>query len=295
MKKLYPTMVTPFKKDRSIDWNGVNTILQWYKKENCDGVFSVCQSSEMFFLSLEERVELAKYVVEHTDLDVIASGHIGNSITEEIKELSAIAQTGVSAVIFVSNRFAFPHESDDIWIENFKRVRDGIPENVTLGIYECPYPYKRVLTPKIIEFLLHDERFTFIKDTCCDLKLIAERANMCKDSHIKLYNANAGSLLYSLQKGYTGYSGVMANFHPSIYSKLLNTDYNSVEAQQIQDFIAITAYLEQQNYPLNAKFHMSLLGMPIEAINRNNHTPMSELQKLEMKSLLSLSQQFFNK
>lgn len=292
MNKLYPTMITPFKKNYTIDFDGVSAILEWYKKEGCDGVFSVCQSSEMFFLSQEERIELAKYVVDHTDLDVIASGHIGNSITEEIQEMSAMAKTGVSAIIFVSNRFAFAYESDDIWIENFKRVRDNIPEDVKLGIYECPYPYKRILTTKIIEFLLKDDKFSFIKDTCCDLKMIAERSKICKDSHIKLYNANAGSLLYSLQHGYSGYSGVMANFHPKIYAELLNCDYYSTKATKIQNFIAITAYLEQQNYPLNAKFYQSLIGLPIKVINRNIHTPMTDLQKLEMKYLHALTKDF---
>ena len=48
----------------------------------------------------------------------------------------------------------------------------------SLGIYECPYPYKRVLSDRVIEELTKNGRFTFIKDTCCDLEIIKRRANI---------------------------------------------------------------------------------------------------------------------
>ena len=43
-----------------------------------------CQSSEIFFLSLEERIEVAKFVVERAAgrVPVVASGHISDSIED---------------------------------------------------------------------------------------------------------------------------------------------------------------------------------------------------------------------
>ena len=35
---------------------------EWYIASGCSGLFAVCQSSEMYFLSEEERLELAEYV-----------------------------------------------------------------------------------------------------------------------------------------------------------------------------------------------------------------------------------------
>lgn len=289
--KIYPTMITPFNEDRSIDYNGVAEIIEWYIENGCDGSFAICQSSEMFYMSLSERLELAKFIVDKAKgrLEIVASGHISSSLDAQIEEMKAIAKTNVKAIVFVSNRFADSYENDDIWLNNMKRVIDSIDSNVEFGIYECPYPYKRVLSDRVIEELAKNGRFTFIKDTCCDLEIIKRRADICNGSNLKLYNANASSLLYSLQLGYYGYSGVMANFYPDLYVKLLNSDFYSKEAKMIENFLLITSYIEKQNYPKNAKYYMN----NVEDININSYTrtlsnPLNDLEKLEIKSLKDL-------
>lgn len=68
----------------------------------------MCQSSEMFYLSLEERVALAKAVVKAAGgrLDVIVSGRVSDSPHEQVRELRAMARTGAQAVVLVTNRMA---------------------------------------------------------------------------------------------------------------------------------------------------------------------------------------------
>lgn len=63
-KGVYPTMITPYKKENKIDYHNVEKLVSWYADNRCDGIFAVCQSSEMLFLSLKERVELATKVVQ---------------------------------------------------------------------------------------------------------------------------------------------------------------------------------------------------------------------------------------
>ena len=94
---VWPVMITPFKEDMSIDYDGVLKIIEWYDKMGVDGIFAVCQSSEMFELSAKERLELAKFVVDNTPkhIGVIASGHCAESVEDQIKEAQAIIETGV--------------------------------------------------------------------------------------------------------------------------------------------------------------------------------------------------------
>lgn len=130
--KIYPTMITPFNEDRSIDYNGVAEIIEWYIENGCDGLFAICQSSEMFYMSLSERLELAKFIVDKAKgrLEIVASGHISSSLDAQIEEMKAIVKTNVKAIVFVSNRFADSYENDDIWLNNMKRVIDSIDSNV---------------------------------------------------------------------------------------------------------------------------------------------------------------------
>ena len=73
---MYPTMITPFKKDLTIDYDALESLVEWYIDNGVDGLFAVCQSSAMFELSLKERVALARAVVQITDcrVPVVASG-----------------------------------------------------------------------------------------------------------------------------------------------------------------------------------------------------------------------------
>ena len=51
---VWPVMITPFTSDNRIDYEAVQRIIDWYAGHKVTGIFAVCQSSEMFFLTKEE-------------------------------------------------------------------------------------------------------------------------------------------------------------------------------------------------------------------------------------------------
>ncbi len=62
-----PVMITPFTEDNKIDYDAVLRIIEWYDKNGVDGIFAVCQSSEMFELSPQERSGACKiYYQQYT-------------------------------------------------------------------------------------------------------------------------------------------------------------------------------------------------------------------------------------
>ena len=269
-KGVYPTMITPYDKNGEIDYGAVKALVDWYIEKGCKGIFAVCQSSEMAFLTLEERIKLASKVVEYADgrINIVASGHCGHSIKEQIKEINEISKTGIDAFVLVSNRFDLHNQGDDEWIENAQKVLGGLDTDIPLGIYECPMPYKRLLTEKIFRWCIETKRFKFIKDTCCDPKMLKDRLELLEGSGIMLFNANAQTLLHSLRNGGAGYSGIMANFHPEIYSWLCdNIDDERVDA--VQGYLAYTAFSECMSYPVTAKYHMNLIDIPMELDSRS--------------------------
>ena len=98
-----------------------------------------------------------------------------------------------------------------MWIENCKKILDNMDPNVPLGFYECPYPYKRLLTPETISWCASTGRFYFLKDTCCDIAQIRKKLEVIEGSNLKLYNANTTTLLESMWEGAAGFCGVMDN------------------------------------------------------------------------------------
>ncbi len=282
------TMITPFTGDHKIDYPGVANIIEWYIEKKIDGIFAVCQSSEMFYLSLKERVQLAKFVIDHVAgrVPVVVSGHVSESLEDQIEELSSMAALTPQAVVLVSNRLARRHESDEVWKKNAQAILDAVP-HVKLGIYECPYPYKRLMSGNLLKWCAETGRFAFLKDTCCNIDQLQEKIALTRDTPLKIFNANSATLLESLKLGGAGFCGVMLNFHPELYGWLCkNWEKDPEKAQKLQDFAAVASLIELQNYPTNAKYHMFLSGVPIGLVTRSkDYAGFQDLQKSEVQAL----------
>ncbi|BFT70984.1 dihydrodipicolinate synthase family protein [Paenibacillus sp. P36] len=287
-KGVWPTMVTPFTNTGKVDYAALEQLIEWYIDQGVHGLFAVCQSSEMFYLTLEERVSLAQFVTSLAAgrVSVIASGHISEQFEEQVEELQRIAETGVQAVVLVSNRLAGPDESDEIWFERVLQLIDQVP-NVPMGIYECPYPYKRLLSPQLLKQCADTGRFAFLKDTSCDVQQIAAKLEAVKGSSLQLFNANSATLLASLRLGASGFSGVMANFHPDLYVRLTECwDSEPAIAEMLQSFVGAASLIELQMYPVNAKYHLSKRGLPVSLHCRSKDAgAFRENHKLEVEQL----------
>jgi len=158
-----------------------------------------------------------------------------------------------------------------VFIANAEKLLAVLPKDVKLGFYECPYPYKRLVTPRILDWCLTTDRFYYMKDTCCDAALMKQRCQQLAGSHFKLLNANCQTLLESMRNGGDGYCGIMCNFHPRLYAWLgENFAKEPEKAELVQGLIGTFGFIEVGlPYPLTAKYHMCLCGIETELTARN--------------------------
>lgn len=284
---VYPVMITPFTAENTVDYDAVDRIVEFYARSGCQGIFAVCQSSEMFFLSEDERAALAARVAKASAgrMCVVASGHTSEKTEDQIRELRRVAASGVDAVVMISSRLAKPDEDDDVLIANMNAILEAIPDAV-FGMYECPLPYKRLLTPKVLEAMAASGRFAFIKDTCCDADLIAERLRLL-DGRIQLFNANAATMLDTLRSGCAGFSGIMANHHPDLWVWLCeNFDKEPAKAERLMPMLSIMSGVERCCHPVSAKYHMNLVGVPMTLESRTvDKSGFAKLHRREVEDL----------
>lgn len=285
---VWPVMITPYTEDDKIDYDGVLEILEWYSSQNVAGVFAVCQSSEMFYLSREERISLAEFVIKNIPkgMGVIASGHVGKNMEEQIDDAQRIIDFGVDSYVFISNQFASQNESEDVAKKNIDKLISSISAE-SFGIYECPMPYKRLISPELLKWCADTGRFTFLKDTCCSVPELKAKLEAVEGSNLKVYNANAATLLDSLKLGAAGYSGVMANFHADLYVWLCDNFGKSPEkALSVQNILGLASVIECQMYPVNAKYHMQLEGVNINLFSRvQDFTQITASRQMEVAQM----------
>ncbi|OJF93299.1 dihydrodipicolinate synthase family protein [Pararhizobium antarcticum] len=259
MQGIFPVVITPFTPENAIDWDGYARLIEWYLDNGSHGLFAVCQSSEMLFLSLKERCDLASFTVKQVAgrVPVVASGHISPAMSDQKAELRAISETGVDAVVLVTNRLAAADEDSSVFRARMDDLLAALPGDMALGLYECPAPYRRLLTDEEVRWCGDSGRFAFLKDVTCDLDHVKRRLALVAGTPLAINNANAAIAWPAIQAGGHGFSGVMNNFHPDLYRWLMDHGRSHPQlAAELDTFLVLSAMSEGMGYPKLAKhFH----------------------------------------
>ncbi len=287
---LWPVMLTPFDENLKIDVGALKELTEFYILSGSSGLFANCLSSEMFHLSQPERILICKTVVEKSSqkVPVIATGSFGNDTTSISDSIKKIYDTGVHAVVISTNALVPESKSED----EFKTKLHALlseTQNIPLGLYECPVPYKRLISPILMKWIAETNRFLYHKDTCCDIDELYLKINAVKNSNLGIYNAHTPTGLKSYIEGAAGMSPIGANFYPELISSLLekgNSKEFNYKLEEIQSFLIKMDPLIHNNYPVAAKIFLKKRGLKISSACRTiQHFPENKIA-LEMEELL---------
>ncbi|WP_367714729.1 dihydrodipicolinate synthase family protein [Nitratireductor sp. GISD-1A_MAKvit] len=258
-----PVMITPFTRENRLDHGALERLIEWYLGAGVDSLFAVCQSSEMQHLSLSERVALAEAVVRIVNgrVPVIASGHISEAMADQTAELLAMASTGIASLVLVTNRLDPHREGTEAFRRNLDQLLEALPHDIDLGLYECPAPYRRLLSDEELRLCRDTGRFVVLKDVSCDLATVRRRVEIVRGSRLAIVNANAAIAREAMRSGSEGFGGVFTNFHPDLYVWLYaNCHRSDALAEELTAFLALSAMAEGMGYPKIAKRLHQRLG-----------------------------------
>jgi 4-hydroxy-tetrahydrodipicolinate synthase len=272
-RKFIPVMLTPFKENGEIDFDGLGRLTELYIQAGAKGLFANCQSSEMYQLSADERLQIVNHTLKIADgrVPVVAVGNFGETIEEQAAFVRRIYDTGVNAVIIVTSLVAEENESDEVFDQRiFELFR--LTENIPLGFYECPEPYKRVLSAQQLEKFTATGRIIYHKDTCLDIDQIKSKIQSTHDiPSFGLYDAYAVNAVASLEAGAAGLSCIQGNFFPELIAWLCD-HFNDIHANgnvtKVQEFLTGHMEVIHHAYPLVAKYYLQKRGIHINTFTR---------------------------
>ena len=260
---IVPVMITPYLESGEIDYAGLERLIEWYIAHGSDALFAVCQSSEMQFLTIKERSELGKFVVKQAAgrVPVVVSGHISDDPYSQLEELTVAAETGADGVVLVTNHLDPRNRGSDTFRGNLQWLLDRLPKDMPLGLYECPAPYRRLISDDELRFCIDSGRFVLLKDVSCDLATVKRRVAMTAGSSFAILNANAAIAYDAMKAGSRGFNGVFTNFHPDLYKWLYTSGTNHPElAEEVATFLVMAALSEAFGYPVLAKMYHQRIG-----------------------------------
>lgn len=261
---VWPTMITPFKNDRSIDWDKVDELVEWFIEEGVAGIFAVCLSSEMYHLSETEKLVLAQRVVETTRgrVPVIAVGNFGKTIKEQAEFTQKMYNTGVDAVIIVASLLAPQDASEEVVLKKFKKLV-SLTGTIPLGLYECPKPFPRYLSPDMLSWVLSTQRFVFFKETEASWEHKKQKMDLIKEHNqqfspkLKFFPANVTHLLKCLQYGAHGFCGISSNHYGSMFVWLCQNFASQKEnAEILENHLSVVEKTTAVHWPMSGKKYL---------------------------------------
>jgi Dihydrodipicolinate synthase/N-acetylneuraminate lyase len=260
---IVPVMLTPFTDKGAVDYPGLERLVEWYIEKGADALFAVCQSSEMIYLSLKERSEIGAFVVKRVAgrVPVVVSGHVSDDPYSQLQELETAARTGADGIVLVTNHLDPKNRGTEVFRGNLDWLLERLPKDMPLGLYECPVPYRRLLSDDELKFCADTGRFRFLKDVSCDLATVKRRVALISGSSFAILNANAAIAWEAMKAGSRGFNGVNTNFHPDLY-KWLYTKWPKYPelAAELATFLVLAALSESFGYPVLAKMYHQRLG-----------------------------------
>jgi 4-hydroxy-tetrahydrodipicolinate synthase len=291
---LWPVMLTPFQKTNALDLSGLQELTNMYLNAGANGLFANCLSGEMYQLTEEERLTLTRSVVKQSNgrVPVVATGTFSNDVHYNVEFIKKLYDTGLSAIILITGVLARMDEPEEVLknrIEEIMEKTEGIP----LGLYECPFPYKRLVSPQLMKWLADSGRFIYHKDTSCHTFSIEKKVQATQGSIFCLYNADTPTALDSLEMGARGISPISANFYPELFTYLLRhfrTSGRTPELNQFYSLLVVMDKLVHTFYPYSAKLFLQKRGLKINSNSRIPTEYMSQADVLRFDALFDLFQ-----
>ncbi len=284
-KKFVPVMITPFNLKAKVDLDAVSTLVEFYLAAGVKGFFANCLSSEMYSISEDERLELTRHVVRAVDgrVPIVATGSFGLTIEDKAEFAGRIYDTGIDAVILITGHFANVEDGDEVLLRNFEKMF-RLTRKIPMGLYECPAPYKRIITPQVFKTLLDTGRLVYHKDTSIDLEKVKAKLDVVNagTNALEFYDAHTPNAMYSLQMGARGMSSISGNFYPEILVWMVehaNDPERQEDVRWLQGELSRVDPLIHVAYPMSAKYFLQKRGLPVRTISRAHPPELTRLQK----------------
>jgi 4-hydroxy-tetrahydrodipicolinate synthase len=253
-------LVTPFKKDKSIDFAALENLIDIQIKGGVDYVVTLGTTGESVVLSTEEKIEVFNCTVNKVNGRVpIVIGIGGNNTAEVIKSFSKFDLSKVVAILSVTPYYNKP--SQEGLYQHYIALADAAPKPILL--YNVPGRTGRNMTAATTLRLAAHPNIAGIKEAGPEM---AQTIAILKDrpSDFLVVSGDDEIVMAQIACGMDGVISVAANAFPKPFSDMIRYcmagDFSM--AKRLNDLmIEGYSYMYEENNPSGIKAFMFEQGI----------------------------------
>ena len=277
----YTALITPMTKLREIDYEGLQSLVEFQVKEGVDGILAVGTTGESPTLDWNEHNKVIERIYENAGASVSTIAGTGSNSTQEAIDATAHAQhIGVNSVLLVDPYYNGP-SSLEIRREYVEPIARGFPETQIIP-YVIPGRTGTQLLPQDIALLSQQyPNVRSVKEATGDLENMKLTRKLCgADFDILSGDDDRTFTMMTVPEiAASGVISVASNVAPRAISKMTHSILKGRvdEAREIANalqplFAIITVKTQEQTSvgpvqikarnPVAYKTLMNVLGMP---------------------------------
>ena len=212
-------LITPFRKDGSIDHTALENLVNTVIKGGVDFLVALGTTGETPTLSYDEKQEIITAVLRYTDSRIpVVCGMGGNNTQELIHQLDTFDLRGVDTILSVTPYYNKPTQEG--LYQHFKAVATATNKNIVL--YNVPgRTGGNILPATVLRLATEFKNIVGIKEASGNLAQCMELIRIMPDSFIVL-SGDDNMALAHLAIGMQGIISVVANCCPVDFTVLVN-------------------------------------------------------------------------
>lgn len=262
-------LVTPFKKNKKIDYLSLKQILDKQIKANINAVLILGSTGESSTISDKEREEFIKFTKKHLPKSIKLIVGTGSNNTQKVIQLTNQAKNlGADACLIVTpyyNRCT----QNGIYL-HYKKITQNT--NIPIIVYNVPSRTGVNIMPKTMQKICQLKNICGLKEANSDISHILEMFN---NINIPIYSGNDNLNYIFLKLKSKGFISVTSNAYPKSIIQL----YKNGELKLHDKFYAFNNLMFIEPNPIPIKYVLYKLKL----IKNSLRLPLTTLQKKHKK------------
>lgn len=259
LKGIVPALVTPFRQDERIDYQGWQDLIELQISSGVHGLFVIGGQGEFFALTEEEREVAARFCAQTVAGRVPVYANVGAVTTQQTIRLAQMAEAeGVDYLVVITPYYLRP--SPEELLEHYTEVCHSV--HVPVLAYNIPERTGVELAPATLRRIRElSENFVGLKDSSGKLDQIPDYLA----AGLAVFIGRDHMILAGLERGCVGAVTACANVAPRAFVDL----YNAFQAGDLEKAACLQSLVEPlrqafslATFPSVVKEAMNMLGLP---------------------------------
>lgn len=275
-------LVTPFKKDGSIDYIALRKLIDFQINNNTDAIIITGTTGESATLSYVEHLSVIEECIDYVNGRIPVIAGTGSNCTKSAINMSKDAENlGADGLLIVTPYYNKTTQKG--LINHYSKISEKV--NIPIILYNVPSRTGLNIEPTTVkEIVEKNENIKGIKEASGNINNTLEIKELLKDK-INIYSGNDDQIVPILSLGGVGVISVIANILPqethNLVMNYLNGNIELSKKEQLKMLKLVKALFKETN-PIPIKKAMELLNM----INGTLREPLVELEKEHEKILI---------